>query len=133
VYIQKINHPKEKIKGFFLVYLGDASTGGSHWTCFSTNDKNIFYYVNFGMPPPKEVDKYIKTTTGKKRYTINKIQSQAVQATYCGWFSIVSLYCISNTKGSVSKRMKDFNNWLNDSDLNNNNYRLLNFFLDAKR
>ena len=51
--------PKRKIKGDFVVNLGDASTGGSHWTCFSTKDKMVYYYDSFGAPPPIEVDQYI--------------------------------------------------------------------------
>ena len=120
--------PKRKIKGLIVVNLGDASTGGSHWTCFSTKDKNVFYYDSFGMPPPQEVDEYIKATTGKKRYTINKIQTQSLNGTYCGWFAIACLYCMMHTKGSVAKRMDAFNDWLNSEDLNDNYYKLLNFF-----
>ena len=124
---------KKKMKGLFVVNLDDAASGGSHWVAFANQDKNTWYYDSFGAPPPIDVDQYIKVTTGKKRYPINKIQTQALEATYCGWFAIVALYCISNTHGTVSKRMKAFNDWLNDSDLKNNYYRLLNFFLDAKR
>ena len=34
--------PKKLIKGSFVVNLGDAKTGGSHWTAFSTQDKNTW-------------------------------------------------------------------------------------------
>ena len=38
--------PKQKIKGLFVVNIGDYETGGSHWTCFSTVDKNVFLFIN---------------------------------------------------------------------------------------
>jgi hypothetical protein len=67
--------PKQKIKGLFIVNLDDDT--GSHWTCFSNVPKSIYYYDSYGAPPPIEVDQYIKATTGLKRYTINKIQTQS--------------------------------------------------------
>lgn len=127
--------PKKLIKGLFVVNLADAITGGSHWTAFSTQDKNTWYYDSFGSPPPKEVDQYIQATTGKRNYAINKIQTQALGATYCGWFCIAALYCITHTKarGSVVKRMDAFNDWLNPSDLDKNYDKLLAFFRSVDR
>ena len=126
--------PKQKIKGLFVVNIGDYETGGSHWTCFSTIDKNVFYYDSYGSPPPVQVDEYIKGVTQKKRYTINKIQTQSLGATYCGWFAIACLYCMMHTRGrSVLKRMDAFNDWLNSEDLNDNYYKLLNFFIADKK
>lgn len=124
--------PKEKIKGLFIVNIGDYATGGTHWTCFSTQDKNVYYYDSYGSKPPVQVDEYIKATTGKKRYTINKIQTQSLGATYCGWFCIACLYCMMHTKGSVTKRMDAFNDYLNSEDLDDNYYKLLNFFKGIK-
>ena len=125
--------PQRKMKGLFIVNIGDYETGGSHWTCFSTVPKNVFYYDSFGSVPPIEVDQYIKAVTGKKRYTINRIQSQALNATYCGWFCIACLYCMMHTKGSVAKRLDAFNDFLNSEDLNDNYYKLLNFFTSGKQ
>lgn len=120
--------PKRKMRGLFVVNIGDAATGGTHWTCFSTISQSVYYYDSYGAPPPTEVDQYIKITTGKNRYTINKIQVQSLGATYCGWFAIAALYCMLYTKGSVVKRMDAFNDWLNSEDLDNNYHKLKNFF-----
>ena len=64
--LSKDQLPSHKIKGLFVINLGDFATGGTHWTCFSTIPKNVFYFDSYGAPPPIEVDKYIKRTTGKK-------------------------------------------------------------------
>jgi hypothetical protein len=129
--------PKQKIKGLFIVNIGDFHTGGSHWCCFSTVPRSVYYYDSYGAVPPIEVDYYIKATTGLKRYTINKIQTQSLGATYCGWFCIACLYCMMHTKGSVgisvSKRLDAFNDWLNSDDLDDNYYKLLNFFKQVKK
>ena len=125
--------PKRKIKGFFVVNIGDFDTGGSHWTCFSTQDKNVYYYDSYGSVPPIQVDEYIKAVTGKKRYTINKIQTQSLGATYCGWFCIACLYCMMHTKNSVIKKLDMFNDWLNSDELGDNYYKLLNFFTSDKK
>jgi len=126
--LSKDQLPSHKIKGLFVINLGDFATGGTHWTCFTTIPKNVFYFDSYGAPPPIEVDKYIKRTTGKKKYFVNKIQLQAVSATYCGWFVVAVLYLMQHLPGSVAKRFDKITDWLNSDDLHDNYDKLLSFF-----
>ena len=38
-------------KGF--VNIDDGFRGGSHWTCFTINDKKPYYFDSFGFQPDK--------------------------------------------------------------------------------
>lgn len=120
--------PSHKIKGLWVINLDDAPGIGTHWTCFSTIPKNVFYFDSYGAPPPIEVDKYIKRTTGKKKYFVNRIQLQAISATYCGWFAVAVLYLMQHLQGSVAKRFDKITDWLNSENLHDNYDKLLSFF-----
>lgn len=120
--------PSQKIKGLFVVNLGDSSTGGTHWCCMSTIPKNVFYFDSFGAPPSISIDKYIKKVTNKKRYFINKIQVQNLTGTWCGWVCIAVMWLMMYLKGSVAQRFDTICDWLNSDPLDLNYNKLVDFF-----
>ncbi|CAI4232646.1 unnamed protein product [Auanema sp. JU1783] len=44
----------------------DSSSGkGTHWVCYSRNEKKIYYFDSFGLDPPIELQKYLKDKNKK--------------------------------------------------------------------
>lgn len=122
--LNKITPMKNKL---FVINLDDSSGTGTHWTAFSTFDKNVCYYDSYGGPPPIDADNYIKRATGLKKYNINRAQIQELNTTYCGWFCCFFLWFIMNTEGTINSKIKHFNYMFNSDDLKQNKNKLLNY------
>ena len=46
----------------------DSSEGkGTHWVCYSKNNKNIYYFDSFGLDPPLELQEYLKSRNEKDK------------------------------------------------------------------
>ena len=114
-------------KGLFIINLDDSNNGGTHWTMCSTLDNNVIYYDSFGEFAPIQVDTFIKQSTGKSKYLINRTQVQYLTATYCGWFVVAFIWHIVNSTGSIGSKMKSFNNILNSESLKHNYDKLLSY------
>ena len=71
-----------------IMNLNTSSEPGSHWTCYYSNDTNVFYFDSFGEPPPIELLKYLKSDLefSKDLPVIkrNALTVQHDQSTECG-------------------------------------------------
>lgn len=123
--LNKITPMKNKL---FIINLDGSDGAGTHWTCFSTFNKNVCYYDSYAGPPPIDVDNYIKRATGLKKYNVNCCQIQSIGSTYCGWFCCFFLWFIANTEGTINSKIKHFNNMFNSEDLKDNKNKLLSYF-----
>ena len=63
-----------------------SSSLGTHWTCSVGNDKHVVYFDSFGVLPPTEIHKFLKTNY--TRYAYNNYIIQDISSTTCG------LYCL---------------------------------------
>ena len=81
-----------------IINLQDYFAGnGTHWVCAYNEEKsnNVEYFDSFGLVPPNEVIKYIKTT--KKNIIFNDSQIQHIDSILCGYYCLY--YIIERNKG----------------------------------
>ena len=74
---------------------------GTHWIAFfnASKFKHVLYFDSFGLPPPKEVEKYLRTS-GKK-IMLSSAQIQSNKSILCGYYCIyfiTLLYLFRKTK-----------------------------------
>ena len=65
----------------------DNSTGiGTHFTCYINipNHKYVYYFDSFGALPPKQIEKYLKTSG--KQIVYNTSQYQPLESKLCGYY-----------------------------------------------
>lgn len=89
---------KDKLKnktikqGFYVYNLDSANnpvsdtTLGTHWTCSVGNENHVVYFDSFGVLPPMEIHKFLKSDYPK--YAYNNYIIQDISSTACG------LYCL---------------------------------------
>ena len=66
---------KEKEVG--IVNLDSSEGKGTHWVCYSKNNKEIYYFFSFELDPPIELQEYLKGATGSKK-NLTKWRSQTL-------------------------------------------------------
>lgn len=111
--IAKINIPtyigtlmSDEISGFktkndvcAIINLQPHTDVGSHWTCFATVGTSSYYFDSFGVTPPLNVLKYLKSKYDydhfKPRIFCNALVVQRENSTNCGALSIFVLYHLS--------------------------------------
>ncbi len=79
-----------------IVNLENSNKSGSHWVAYY-NDKKlkyVLYFDSFGVPPPKELEKYLRTSNKKIQY--NTSQIQAFRFTSCGYYSMMFIISMNN-------------------------------------
>lgn len=113
---------------------------GSHWTCLQINKYpngkiQGIYFDSFGIPPPEEIIKTFKNTTGINHMPYNTKDIQSLMSNACGWYCTAFLHFINNfshrTKDiySDTDNFLDFFDDLNKSiDFKKNEYILKHFF-----
>ena len=58
---------------------------GSHWVCAINSPEFGKIYIDpLGLPPPIEIDQFLKRGSGKKDYLINTIEYQPMSSDDCG-------------------------------------------------
>jgi len=75
-----------------VVNLDDDSGPGTHWVAYIV-DKNLpiaFYFDSFGMPPPKEIVRYLHKLSPKP-LAYNSSQIQNISSILCGYYCVYVL------------------------------------------
>ena len=84
-----------------ILNLENSSEDGSHWVAWYKNANDRYYFDSYGMPPPKELLNYLKTTNEiRQKSKVVKQSSVEVQqdTSYeCGALCLYVLFHI--TKG----------------------------------
>ena len=105
-----------------IVNLDSHTHSGTHWCLIYNNpqdDKNVYYFDSYGQPPPKEVEKYLKTSGKKILYNTSILQN--LNSSMCGYFCIYvarelnkgrSLYDCIYTLSQIDSTAND--RWLQD-------------------
>lgn len=60
---------------------------GTHWTCWSKNKNNCYYFDSYGLMPPTEFENYIKSDL-----IINTYKIQKENDVICGQLCLYVLY-----------------------------------------
>lgn len=81
---------------------------GSHWCCLQVNKYpngkiEPFYFDPYGMPPPEEINKYVKDHTGQI-LPYNKRDIQSLLNNACGYYCCALLHYVN----VFSHRSRDF-------------------------
>src|SRR5215813_9796579 len=80
---------KKKINKFEsgIVNLDSVTGPGTHWVCYYNDPTKEYteYFDSFGLPPPEEVKKYLKTS-GKNYVIYNSSQLQKNNSVLCGYY-----------------------------------------------
>lgn len=77
-----------KSEDYGVINLDDKDGQGTHWTAYMVS-KRIpynFYFDSFGMPPPKEVERFLDSNGKKLLYNSSQIQN--ITSAACGWYCI---------------------------------------------
>ena len=70
-----------------IVNLDNNDGPGTHWTLIynrPSDHKYVYYFDSYGVAPPEEVQKYLKTS--RKTIEYNSSQLQNILSTMCGFF-----------------------------------------------
>ena len=83
---------KSKKKECGILNLDDTSGSGTHWVAWWKNNDVKFYFDSFGLPPPLEMEKYLKSL----KYNTEEIQSR--NQVVCGHLCLYVLKHLSMGK-----------------------------------
>lgn len=69
-----------------ILNLDNDNGSGTHWTCIYNADDSEFveYFDSYGLPPPLQAVKYMKTSNKQIAYSNSQIQS--VNSVLCGYY-----------------------------------------------
>jgi len=82
-----------------VVNLDSKRNEGTHWCLIynSPNDhKLVYYFDSYGQPPPKLVEKYLRTSGKKIQYNTSDLQK--LSSTMCGYFCVYAARELSKGK-----------------------------------
>jgi hypothetical protein len=91
------NEKKPKgVNGFYVFNLDDKDNGGTHWTCAFFNKTQILYFDPFGLAPPVEILKFMKSYNKNVSYSSSQLQN--IKSITCGYFVCYFMYRIYKGK-----------------------------------
>jgi hypothetical protein len=72
-----------------IVNMEDSDASGSHWIAYF-NDVNfdmVEYFDSFGVCPPAEIERYLRTSSKALAYSTTQYQS--LTSILCGWYCLL--------------------------------------------
>jgi len=89
--------PKDTYKGKIkshessVVNLDNSNGAGTHFSCYynSPNSQYVYYFDSYGALPPKQIEKYLKSSGKVIQY--NSTQYQPIASILCGYYCIYVL------------------------------------------
>lgn len=77
--------PKQIQKKYYIINMANSNQEGSHWVLvYNSNPKYCLYFDAFGVYPPLEIMKFMKTS--KKKMVMNDADIQYIRSVACGFF-----------------------------------------------
>ena len=86
-----------------ILNLDDSSGRGTHWTCWIKRAKDKIYFDSYGLPPPTELLKYLKSPV---YYNSERIQPD--NEVFCGHLCLYVLKKICNDGCKFPRSYKRF-------------------------
>lgn len=77
--------------GNYIIMIHPPHENG-HYTCFKKEGKNLYYFDNFGQPPPSKIKNFGNTYWNDKQIT-------TINMNHCGIFCIDFLKHLEHKKG----------------------------------
>lgn len=131
--------PKYKTHGGYYVNLQNYEDGnGTHFTFFflsrppgrPSGGGDAIYFDSFGMPPPLEVEAFIRSS---KDIMYNNRDIQDLQSKRCGWFCIALHYFLTYEQDENKTLMENYSNFLSTWSFNSKtNDKILEEYLRGK-
>ena len=81
-----------------ILNLDDSSGNGTHWVAWFKRGDNKFYFDSFGLNPPEELVKYLKSPV---YYNSERIQPDG--QVFCGHLCLYMSTELSNSRGEINK------------------------------
>jgi hypothetical protein len=71
-----------------IINLASSRDEGTHWVCYYNHPRleYVLYFDSYGLPPPIEIEKYLKTSKKEIQYNTGEIQK--LNTVLCG------VYCV---------------------------------------
>jgi hypothetical protein len=95
--LKNVKLPKNKTTSA-VINLQDTKDGqGTHWVAMfnNPNNRHIYYFDSYGVIPPTDVIKWLKST--EKRILYNTSEIQNINSVACGWYCIAFIkHCLAN-------------------------------------
>lgn len=113
---------------------------GTHWVYLQVNkypnDKTeSFYFDPYGQPPPENVKRVVKATTGKVGLPYSKVDIQSLMNNACGFYCLAighfinaSQFRSNNLYNDVATFLSMFDDLNESVDFKKNEYILKHFF-----
>jgi hypothetical protein len=138
--------PKYKTHGGYYVNLQNYEDGnGTHFTFFFLSARppgrpsgggDAIYFDSFGMPPPLEVEAFIREkerSLSLENIMYNNRDIQDLQSKRCGWFCIALHYFLTYEQDSNKSLMENYSNFLSTWSFNSKtNDKILEEYLRGK-
>ena len=107
-----------------IINLDDYIGSGTHWVAYRNGNKYAEYFDSFGLPMPKEVEKYLATSGKPLIYSSDEIQDR--DSVLCGYWCLY--YLLERQKGkSILETILNTNLHLNTTDSDNHEF-IINYF-----
>ena len=75
-------------KKFYIVNMEDSNkTGGTHWVAIYNRLSMCIYYDSFGLHPPPDIVKFMKTS--RKKMVMSDVQIQNIKSNACGYYCLI--------------------------------------------
>lgn len=109
--------PQTIEQGFYILNLDNQAGAGTHWTLIINLPimPVCFYYDPFGVVPPMEALKFMKTSKRKMYYST--IDMQHIDSSLCGYYCIYVADQMLQGRKFLNIAAKDF---LNNTGTNDN-------------
>ena len=106
-----------------IINLDDYIGSGTHWLAYRNGNKYAEYFDSFGLPMPKEVEKYLATSDKTLVYSSDEIQDR--DSVLCGYWCLY--YLIERQKGkSISETIHNVKFDFNEQSVNHR--FIINYF-----
>lgn len=84
-------------KEFGIINMQKPIREGTHWVAYAnsqSSQKYIYYFDSFGLPPPDDIVKFLKTSGKQVLYQDAQIQN--IESTACGYYCVEFIKAIAN-------------------------------------
>jgi hypothetical protein len=118
------------VNGCYIINMLDSTNAIDtigHWVGFYKHNNYSVYFDSFGVYPPDNVVQFLEKS---KLIYYNNQQIQDIDASYCGFISVMFLYYMTkvNTNKTIDKRLELFDNIFSKVNMKLNKKFILQFF-----
>lgn len=105
--------------GFYIINLDNESGNGTHWSGLWCDNTGAVYFDSFGAPAPLEVEAFIRSRYGHKKYGYNNWIVQSLDSNACGYYVLFFGRAMMTGGGGGSARANRYvNNFVDNTEEN---------------